>query len=99
MTNSHISGICLLAHRRETNWHKRVEPQLDVRFGSLADSVTSPRHVRFAPNSDRKSGHRCGRRLFQTNVARISYHRRCLRFGRNGAAARVMSFSRNVGGR
>jgi aspartate racemase len=30
---------------------------LDVRFGSLADIRTAQGHVRFAPNSDRKSGH------------------------------------------
>jgi hypothetical protein len=28
----------------------------DVRFGSLADKCTAQRHVRFAPNSDHKSG-------------------------------------------
>ena len=27
----------------------------DVRFGSLADICSAKRHVRFAPNSDRKS--------------------------------------------
>ena len=29
----------------------------DVRFGSLADIRTAQGHVRFAPNSDRESGH------------------------------------------
>ena len=29
----------------------------DVRFGSLADMCGAKGHVRFAPNSDRKSGH------------------------------------------
>ena len=29
----------------------------DVRFGSQADICGAPTHVRFAPNSDRKSGH------------------------------------------
>jgi hypothetical protein len=28
----------------------------DVRFGSQADMCNAPSHVRFAPNSDRKSG-------------------------------------------
>jgi len=28
----------------------------DVRFGSEADICTAPAHVRFTPNSDRKSG-------------------------------------------
>jgi hypothetical protein len=28
-----------------------------VRFGSLADICSAKRHVRFTPNSDRKSGH------------------------------------------
>jgi len=28
----------------------------DVRFGSKADICTAPAHVRFTPNSDRKSG-------------------------------------------
>jgi len=28
-----------------------------VRFGSKADICTAPTHVRFAPNSDRESGH------------------------------------------
>jgi hypothetical protein len=30
---------------------------LDVCFGSLADICAAQRHVRFTPNSDRKSGH------------------------------------------
>jgi hypothetical protein len=29
----------------------------DVRFGSKADVCVAKPHVRFAPNSDRKSGH------------------------------------------
>jgi hypothetical protein len=29
----------------------------DVRFGSKADSCSAKGYVRFAPNSDRKSGH------------------------------------------
>jgi hypothetical protein len=29
----------------------------NVRFGSLADMCSAKGHVRFAPNSDRKSGH------------------------------------------
>lgn len=29
---------------------------LNVRFGSEADVCSAKRHVRFAPNSDRKSG-------------------------------------------
>jgi len=29
----------------------------DVRFGSLADICAAKRHVRFTPNSGRKSGH------------------------------------------
>jgi hypothetical protein len=29
---------------------------IDVRFGSKADICGAPAHVRFAPNSDRKSG-------------------------------------------
>ena len=29
----------------------------DVRFGSKADMCSAPAHVRFAPNSDRESGH------------------------------------------
>ena len=28
----------------------------DVRFGSIADICNAPTHVRFTPNSDRKSG-------------------------------------------
>jgi hypothetical protein len=28
----------------------------DVRFGSKADMCNAPTHVRFTPNSDRKSG-------------------------------------------
>jgi hypothetical protein len=31
-------------------------PRQDVRFGSLADICSAKSHVRFAPNSDRKSG-------------------------------------------
>jgi len=30
----------------------------DVRFGSLGDISGTCRHVRFAPDNDRKSGHR-----------------------------------------
>jgi hypothetical protein len=37
------------------------QPQMmiraDVRFGSLADICSATGHVRFTPNSDRKSGH------------------------------------------
>jgi hypothetical protein len=29
----------------------------NVRFGSEADMCNAPTHVRFTPNSDRKSGH------------------------------------------
>src|SRR5262245_37603237 len=32
----------------------------DVRFGSKADICGAKRHVRFTPESDRKSGHLCG---------------------------------------
>jgi hypothetical protein len=32
-------------------------PCQDVRFGSKADVCGAKRHVRFTPNSDRKSGH------------------------------------------
>jgi hypothetical protein len=31
-------------------------PRQDVRFGSKADMCNAKRHVRFTPNSDRKSG-------------------------------------------
>ena len=34
----------------------RVTGARDVRFGSEADMCNAPTHVRFAPNSDRKSG-------------------------------------------
>src|SRR5262245_47626785 len=33
------------------------EGPVDVRFGSKADSCSAATHVRFAPNSDRESGH------------------------------------------
>jgi hypothetical protein len=33
-----------------------LEEAKDVRFGSKADICSAKRHVRFAPNSDRKSG-------------------------------------------
>jgi hypothetical protein len=32
------------------------EGPTNVRFGSLADTCSAKRHVRFAPNSDRESG-------------------------------------------
>ena len=34
----------------------------NVRFGSEADMCAAPTHVRFSPNSDRKSGHSGGLR-------------------------------------
>jgi len=33
-----------------------MEVAVDVRFGSKADICAAQRHVRFSPNSDRKSG-------------------------------------------
>jgi hypothetical protein len=38
-------------------FHRKLHCR-DVRFGSLADMCGAERHVRFAPNSDRESGHR-----------------------------------------
>jgi len=35
----------------------RAPSRLNVRFGSKADSCGAKWHVRFTPNSDRKSGH------------------------------------------
>jgi hypothetical protein len=35
----------------------RVPAATYVRFGSLADICAAKRHVRFTPNSDRKSRH------------------------------------------
>jgi hypothetical protein len=35
-----------------------LAPWQDVRFGSEADICAATSHVRFTPNSDRKSGHR-----------------------------------------
>src|SRR5262249_53327537 len=42
-----------------TNATARVafETEIDVRFGSKADICSATRHVRFTPNSDRKSRH------------------------------------------
>jgi hypothetical protein len=39
--------------------HKQPQKPIrpDVRFGSEADICAAQRHVRFTPNSDRKSGH------------------------------------------
>src|SRR5262245_14113469 len=34
-----------------------VYPGNNIRFGSKADICAATRHVRFTPNSDRKSGH------------------------------------------
>jgi hypothetical protein len=34
-----------------------VKGRFDVRFGSEADMCAAKRHVRFTPNSDRKSRH------------------------------------------
>ena len=34
-----------------------VKGRFDVRFGSKADMCSAKGHVRFTPNSDRKSGH------------------------------------------
>src|SRR5262249_8550386 len=38
--------------------HVPCDPSANVRFGSKADMCGATRHVRFAPNSDRESGHR-----------------------------------------
>jgi hypothetical protein len=38
-------------------WRTYVIMRQHVRFGSLADICSAKRHVRFTPNSDRKSGH------------------------------------------
>jgi hypothetical protein len=43
--------------RTDTNrYWKRTKGTLYVRFGSKADICNAPTHVRFTPNSDRKSG-------------------------------------------
>jgi hypothetical protein len=36
---------------------RTVSLAANVRFGSLADKVTSPRHVRFTPNNGRWTAH------------------------------------------
>jgi hypothetical protein len=36
---------------------KLMSNEFHVRFGSKADICSATSHVRFAPNSDRKSGH------------------------------------------
>jgi hypothetical protein len=39
------------------SWIGDIEGRAHVRFGSKADMCAAKRHVRFAPNSDRKSRH------------------------------------------
>jgi len=54
----------------------------NVRFGSLADICGAPSHVRFAPNSDRKSGHRCAIQTL-TELQLADRHDRALLDGMN----------------
>jgi hypothetical protein len=44
--------VCFTPRKRNLNGDRR-----DVRFGSLTDICSAPTYVRFAPNSDRYSGH------------------------------------------
>ena len=47
---------------RQTSWSRKLnlnrQGPANVRFGSKADICAAKIHVRFAPNSDRESGHR-----------------------------------------
>ena len=42
--------------------------EVNVRYGSLADMCSAKRHVRFAPNSDRKSGHLTDLKVTSCNI-------------------------------
>src|SRR4030095_12918897 len=48
----HYQSVCEVLHTNRTEMLIRA----DVRFGSLADICSAKGRVRFAPNSDRKSG-------------------------------------------
>jgi hypothetical protein len=50
-------ALCDQAAREMARSQRQKLVRLNVRFGSKADICSAPTHVRFTPNSDRKSRH------------------------------------------
>src|SRR4029079_213353 len=62
----------------------------DVRFWSLADICSAKGHVRFAPNSDRKSRHAAnGHVRFTPESRHVQCKRRCLLWAKSGHRTRT----------
>src|SRR5262245_10439294 len=71
-----VPGAILGKRTKNVQLGRNYLPE-NVRFGSKADICGATEHVRFAPNSDRESGHQkyeipTGKPLAQSKIERVS---------------------------